>query len=59
MAFYPPVQWLGLAILAYFTILSMWLLDELDKHKEKDPPYDDFYPEGNATKTGTEFMKED
>ena len=56
-AFYcQPVQWVGLCLFIYFVMLSAWLFDELKKHEKQFPLYDDFFPEGNATRTGREFM---
>lgn len=50
---------LGIFIVSYFVILWVWLaLIETPKYKNnKHVDYDSFWPEGDATRTGTEFMK--
>lgn len=50
------LKWVSLTLFFYFVMLSAWLFEELKKHKDKFPLYDDFFPEGNATQTGKKFM---
>ena len=47
------------ALLAYTSILSLWLIEEVNKYEDgkEFPLYDDFYPEGDATKRGTKFIE--
>ena len=52
---------LGVVCLIYSAFFSIWLIDETVKHKDlkKYPDYDSFWVEGQATKWGEKFIKQE
>lgn len=58
--FCTPIEWVGLGLFFYFVMLSAWLFDELQKYKNDNyPKYDDFFPEGHASRCGKEFIEKE